>query len=197
MLFKKNFLPCPTMMGKIQYQFGGYFCQENSGSTFEKLNHTLYKLYRLLRSFISYKKYYNLYFYFQLCYFHAVLSILICYIRKFYLFEALLGFYMTKLRYTNLSLKTVYLLNLYLILLTHDYISQQNFHVPILSPLTINKYTVKDSFAFGKEITKTDCKYAMASLDVENLFTNIPLEETIENCINDSFFEKSKIDDLT
>ena len=37
----------------------------------------------------------------------------------------------------------------------------------------------------------------MASLDVENLFTNIPLEETIENCINDSFFEKSKIDDLT
>ena len=37
----------------------------------------------------------------------------------------------------------------------------------------------------------------MASLDVENLFTNIPLEETIENCINDLFFEKSKIDDLT
>ena len=36
----------------------------------------------------------------------------------------------------------------------------------------------------------------MASLDVESLFTNIPLEETIENCVNDLFFDKSKIDDL-
>ena len=37
----------------------------------------------------------------------------------------------------------------------------------------------------------------MASLDVESLFTNIPLEETIENCVNDLFFDKSKIDNLT
>ena len=37
----------------------------------------------------------------------------------------------------------------------------------------------------------------MASLDVECLFTNIPLEETIENCVNDLFFDKSKIDNLT
>ena len=27
----------------------------------------------------------------------------------------------------------------------------------------------------------------MASLDVESLFTNIPLEETIKNCVNDLF----------
>ena len=27
----------------------------------------------------------------------------------------------------------------------------------------------------------------MASLDVESLFTNIPLDETIENCINNLF----------
>ena len=60
------------------------------------------------------------------------------------------------------------------------------FLVPILSPLTINKYTVKDSFAFAKEITKTDCNYVMASL-VESLFTNIPSEETIESCVNDFF----------
>ena len=40
-------------------------------------------------------------------------------------------------------------------------------------------------FTFAKEIAKTDCKYVMASLDVESLFTNIPLEGTIENCIND------------
>lgn len=56
------------------------------------------------------------------------------------------------------------------------------FHVPILSPLTINKYTLKESFAFGKKIAKIDFRYAMASLDVENLLTNIPLEEKIENC---------------
>ena len=71
------------------------------------------------------------------------------------------------------------------------------FRVPILSPLGINECTVKDSFAFAKEITKTDCNYVMASLDVESLFTNIPLEETIENCVNDLFFDKSKIDNLS
>ena len=31
--------------------------------------------------------------------------------------------------------------------------------VPILSPLAINEYTVKDSFAFAKEIAKTVCNY--------------------------------------
>ena len=54
---------------------------------------------------------------------------------------------------------------------------------PILFPLTINEYTAKDSFTFAKEITKTDCNYVLASLDVKSLFTNILLEETIENCI--------------
>ena len=34
----------------------------------------------------------------------------------------------------------------------------------------------------------------MANLVVESLITNMPLEETIENCVNDLFFEKSKID---
>ena len=37
----------------------------------------------------------------------------------------------------------------------------------------------------------------MASLDVESLFTDIPLEETIENRVDDLFFDKSKIDNLT
>ena len=71
------------------------------------------------------------------------------------------------------------------------------FLVPILSPLTMNKYPVKDSFALAKEITKADCNYIMASLDVESLFTNVALEETIENCINILFFDKCKIDNLT
>ena len=70
------------------------------------------------------------------------------------------------------------------------------FLVPILSPLAINEYTVKDSFAFAKEVTKIDCNYVMASLGVESLFTYISLEETIENCVNDLYFDKSKIDNL-
>ena len=72
------------------------------------------------------------------------------------------------------------------------------FLVHILSPLTINEYTVKDSFfPFAKEITKSDGNYVIASLDVESLFTNIPLEETIENCVNDLFFDRSKINNPT
>ena len=46
-------------------------------------------------------------------------------------------------------------------------------------------------------MTKTNYNCVMASLDVESLFTNIPLEETTENCVNDLFFDKSKIDNLT
>ena len=34
----------------------------------------------------------------------------------------------------------------------------------------------------------------MASLDVESLFTNIPSEEMIENCIAYLFFDKTKTD---
>ena len=71
------------------------------------------------------------------------------------------------------------------------------FLVPILSSLTITAYAVKDSFAFAEEITKTNCNYVMASLDVESLFIKIPSEETIKNCVNDLFFDKSKIDNLS
>ena len=37
----------------------------------------------------------------------------------------------------------------------------------------------------------------MASLDVDSLFTNIPLDETIEICINELFKDKDKIDGLS
>ena len=59
------------------------------------------------------------------------------------------------------------------------------FLIPILEPLTHNEYTVKDSFSFAREITTYDSSLFMASLDVESLFTNIPLKETLNNCIND------------
>ena len=56
---------------------------------------------------------------------------------------------------------------------------------PILSPLTTNEFTVKNSFDFAEEVVNYDHNLYMASLDVESLFTNIPLEETIKNCDND------------
>ena len=62
--------------------------------------------------------------------------------------------------------------------------------MPILSPLTINEHTVEDSFVFAEEVTKTDRNYVMASLDAQSFFTGIPLEEAIENCLNDLFFDK-------
>ena len=58
---------------------------------------------------------------------------------------------------------------------------------PILSPLTTNEFTVKNYFDFAEEVVNYDHNLYMACLDVESLFTNIPLEETIKNCVNGLF----------
>ena len=47
-----------------------------------------------------------------------------------------------------------------------------------------NEFTVKYSFAFAEEIVHQNSKLFMGSLDVDSLFTNIPLTETINICIN-------------
>ena len=39
-----------------------------------------------------------------------------------------------------------------------------------------------DSFAFAEEIVHQNSKLSRISLDVDSLFTNIPLEETINIC---------------
>ena len=56
------------------------------------------------------------------------------------------------------------------------------FLVPFLQPLTINEYTVKDSFSFVDEITSltTNSHITMTSFDIKSLFTNVPLGETID-----------------
>ena len=59
--------------------------------------------------------------------------------------------------------------------------------VPLLEPITTNKFTIKNSFEFAKEIIKKDSGLFKVSLDVESLFTNIPLEETI-NISSDTLF---------
>ena len=67
------------------------------------------------------------------------------------------------------------------------------FIVPILKPLTENEYTVHDSFSFANDVRKLSSKNLMANLDVESLFTNIPLEETIDNIINDLYLSSEKV----
>ena len=69
------------------------------------------------------------------------------------------------------------------------------FIVPILSPFTTNKYTVDNSYSFVSDIKQFNNvnKYYMCSFDVENLFTNIPLHETIDICLNHLFKTNVKI----
>ena len=67
--------------------------------------------------------------------------------------------------------------------------------VPILEPISISEYTVKDSFSFAKELS--DLRFrncVMASFDVQSLFTNIPLSETIDICINELFQNDDEVE---
>ena len=65
--------------------------------------------------------------------------------------------------------------------------------VPLLRHLTSNKFTLKDSFEFPKIICEQDAGLFMSSLDVDALFTNVPLEEAINICVNELFKNNSSI----
>ena len=56
-------------------------------------------------------------------------------------------------------------------------------------------YTVHASFSFASEVSKFNYKNLMASLNIEILFTDIQLEETIDNIINDLFLTTDKVHD--
>ena len=71
------------------------------------------------------------------------------------------------------------------------------FIVPLLAPLTSNEYTIKDSFSFAEELLSFDSDLVMASFDVESLFTNIPLKETIDLCDDIFFYDRTNIDGIT
>ena len=71
------------------------------------------------------------------------------------------------------------------------------FLVPILNPLTKNEYTVKDSFQFAEEICEQDPTLSMGSLDVDSLFANMPLDETIDICINQLFENADTVKSFT
>ena len=71
------------------------------------------------------------------------------------------------------------------------------FFVPILSELTKNEYVLKDSFAFASDIRNQDPDLFMTSFDIDSLFTNLPLDETIELCVRKTFGRKNKFKGLT
>ena len=56
--------------------------------------------------------------------------------------------------------------------------------------------SVKDSFDCAKEILQQNSDCFMASLDLTSLFTNIPLDETINICLNESFEKKQCVSNL-
>ena len=53
-----------------------------------------------------------------------------------------------------------------------------------LSSITFNEFTQKHYFAFAEEIVPKDSKLFMGSHNVDRLFTNKPVEETINICTN-------------
>ena len=71
------------------------------------------------------------------------------------------------------------------------------FFVPFLAPLTSNEYTIKDSFSFSEELLTFDSCLVMASFDIEYLFTNIPLKETINFCVDILFSNTKNVDSIT
>ena len=69
--------------------------------------------------------------------------------------------------------------------------------VPILEPITINKFTIKNSFELAKEAVEQDSGLLMISLDVESLFTKTPLEETINISCDSLFGNEAKINNFS
>ena len=67
----------------------------------------------------------------------------------------------------------------------------------LLKPWTTNEYTAKDSFTFAEDIRLQDSTKSMASLDVDSLFTNIPLNETIEICCELLYSNTAVVDGLS
>ena len=72
------------------------------------------------------------------------------------------------------------------------------FLVPILDPLTKNGYVVKNSYEFVNEVSEIKLdQFVMASFDVVSLFTQIPLDETIEIICDSLFKDEGKVKEFT
>ena len=74
--------------------------------------------------------------------------------------------------------------------------------VPVLAPLTRNEFTLENSYQFVDDISKFNVDSSasgvyMASFDVASLFTNIPLQETIDICIRSLFSTSTQVLGIT
>ena len=69
--------------------------------------------------------------------------------------------------------------------------------MPILKPLTTNEFTVRDSFHFAEKIVDQQPDFIIGSLDLDILFTALPLEETIEVYTNEPFQETETVEGLS
>ena len=67
----------------------------------------------------------------------------------------------------------------------------------ILKPYASNQYTVKDSFSFVEDILTVKSAPYLCSFDIVSLFTNIPLDETMNICIDKVFQNRDKVDNLS
>ena len=66
----------------------------------------------------------------------------------------------------------------------------------LLKPLTTNDYTLKDTFEFSREILNRNPYPFMACFNVGSLFTNIPLNETINIIIEKLVSENETVHNL-
>ena len=70
------------------------------------------------------------------------------------------------------------------------------FLVPLLSPYATNEYTIDNSLSFVnslKQFNGSADNLFMASFDIESLYTNIPLTETVEIILNYVFTEPTSL----
>ena len=65
-----------------------------------------------------------------------------------------------------------------------------------MSPLTSNGFSVLDLFSFADKVSSFCPDQFMANLDIESLFTNIPLNEVIDICIDDLLCDTNTIHNL-
>ena len=58
--------------------------------------------------------------------------------------------------------------------------------MPILEPITTNEFTIKNSHSFASELKELKFNHPIyiASFDITQLYTNIPLAETIDICLD-------------
>ena len=78
---------------------------------------------------------------------------------------------------------------------TFDYIILLVFFVTFFHPLVPNDYSSKDTFSFVSQVKNANLsRIFLVSYNVTSLFTNIPLQETIDKAINPIFNHNPNLD---